>query len=98
MNLQNGIMEMDEESFSANNFLKEKLRENVVQVQFVKRDESVRKMRCTLRGDMLPEQDTSKTSQKKRNDESLAVWDLEKEAWRSFRYDSVIGFTVEKDG
>jgi hypothetical protein len=27
----------------------------------------------------------------------LAVWDLENEGWRSFRYDSIIGFTIEPD-
>lgn len=26
--------------------------------------------------------------------ESIAVWDLEKNAWRSFRFDSIIGFNV----
>ncbi len=96
-NLQNGTMEMDNESFSANNFIKEKLRENILSVKFVKKDGTERKMRCTLRGDMMPNlQETTETAQKRaRSDESLAVWDLEKNAWRSFRYDSIIGFSED---
>lgn len=95
MNLQNGTMQMNNENFSANNFLKEKLRENVLSVVFVKRDGTEREMKCTLRGDMIPaRQETTESAQKRtRSEENLAVWDLEKEGWRSFRYDSIIGFS-----
>ena len=94
-NLQNGTTETDDESFSANNFVKEKLRENVLSVVFIKRDGTERRMRCTLRGDMIPAlQGTTEAAQKRvRSEENLAVWDLDKEAWRSFRYDSIIGFS-----
>ena len=52
-------------------------------------------MRCTLRKDLIPTlQETTTTAQNRvRSDESLAVWDLEKDGWRSFRYDSIIGFS-----
>lgn len=85
-NLQNGL---------ANDFLKEKLRENILNVVFVKKDGTERKMKCTLREDLIPAlQKTTETDQKRvRSDESLAVWDLEKDGWRSFRYDSIIGFS-----
>jgi len=84
--LQNGL---------ANDFLKEKLRENILSVVFVKKDGTERKMRCTLREDLIPTlQETTKAAQNRvRSDESLAVWDLEKDGWRSFRYDSIIGFS-----
>ena len=103
-NLQNGTMEMDNESFSANNFIKEKLRENILSVKFVKKDGTERKMRCTLRGDMIPVlqestevdiEDIDAAQKRTRSAENLAVWDLEKNAWRSFRYDSIIGFSED---
>ena len=99
MILQNGTMEMDNENFSANNFIKEKLRENILSVVFVKKDGTERKMKCTLRGDMIPDlRETTESAQKRtRSEENLAVWDLEKEAWRSFRYDSIIGFSEVND-
>lgn len=99
MILQNGTIAMDDENFSANNFIKEKLRENILLVKFVKKDGTERRMRCTLRGDMIPEFDRKEIDyaiqNRTRVDESLAVWDLEKNAWRSFRYDSIIGFSED---
>ena len=79
----------------ANDFLKEKLRESILSVVFVKKDGTERKMRCTLREDLIPTlQEATTTAQNRvRSDESLAVWDLEKDGWRSFRYDSIIGFS-----
>lgn len=96
-NLQNGTMVMDN-NFSANNFLKEKLTSGIIDVLFLKKDGSQRRMKCTLRRDLLPEQtDLEESVQKKTpNPEVLAVWDLDKEAWRSFRYDSIIGFSEVK--
>ena len=94
-NLQNGTMEIDNENFSANNFLKRKLHDNILSVTFVKKDGTERKMLCTLRDDMIPAlQETQEATQKRtRSDEAVAVWDLEKNAWRSFRFDSIIGFS-----
>lgn len=82
-------------NFSANSFLKEKLTSGVIDVLFLKKDGSQRRMKCTLRHDLLPQQvDLEEAVQKKApNPEVLAVWDMDKEAWRSFRYDSIIGFS-----
>lgn len=93
-NLQNGIGTMDS-NFSANSYLKEKLSSSIVNVLFIKKDGSERRMKCTLRQDLLPKQtDLEEAVQKKTpNPDILAVWDVEKEAWRSFRYDSIIGFS-----
>ena len=65
------------------------LRENVCLVRFIKVDGSERTMKCTLREDMIPEVHKPKHG-KAQNDEVLAVFDLDKEAWRSFRLDSVL--------
>jgi hypothetical protein len=95
MNLQNGTTAMDNDSFSANNYLREKLQSSVLNVTFVKKDGTERKMTCTLKADHLPAQtDLEEAVQKKApNSDVIAVWDVEKAAWRSFRYDSIIGFT-----
>jgi hypothetical protein len=52
---------------------------------------------CTLKADLLPAQtDLEEAVQKKTpNPDVLAVWDTENQGWRSFRYDSIIGFTEQ---
>lgn len=77
-------------------FLKSELFNNIVNVTFIKKDGTQRNMRCTLRADLLPAQtDLEEAVSKTPSATSLAVWDLENEGWRSFRYDSIIGFSVE---
>ena len=80
-----------------NEYLKQALLDDVVEVLFVKKDGTERRMICTLKPDLLPAQtDLEEQVQKKTsNPDVLAVWDLENQGWRSFRYDSVIGFTKE---
>tara|TARA_Y100001949_G_scaffold91778_1_gene77636 strand:- start:28 stop:276 length:249 start_codon:yes stop_codon:yes gene_type:complete len=56
-----------------------------VQVTFKKIDGDIRKMLCTLQEDVIPKT----TGKKKENKDVLAVWDLGKNAWRSFRLDSI---------
>lgn len=78
------------------NYIKELLHIGVVEVLFLKKDGSERRMKCTLRPDLLPQQtDLKEQVQKKTpNPDVLAVWDLEANGWRSFRLDSLIGFTM----
>jgi len=96
-NLQNGSTQQQDETSWRNDFLKSELFKNIVTVDFIKKDGTQRKLRCTLRADLLPPQtDLEEAVQNKTaNPDVLAVWDLENEGWRSFRYDSVIGFTLE---
>ena len=95
-NLQNGSTQQQDEASWRNDFLKSELFKNIVTVDFIKKDGTQRKMRCTLRPDLLPPQtDLEEVVSKTPNAEVLAVWDLENEGWRSFRYDSIIGFVVE---
>jgi hypothetical protein len=72
------------------------LKQKVVTVKFKKKDDTIRKMICTLAEDYLPEikdnnEDTERKT-KKENPNTLPVWDLEKLAWRSFRVDSVVEY------
>lgn len=76
--------------------LKNSLRAKIGTVTFTKANGDERVMRCTLQESVLPKQtDLEEAVQKKGPTDSLAVWDLEKNAWRSFRYDSVISVTFE---
>ena len=60
-------------------------------ISFTKANGEQREMLCTLRPDLIPEQPVSENEKRtrKENPDVQAVWDLEKEAWRSFRFDSV---------
>jgi len=68
-----------------------------VRVEFTKADGSVREMRCTLNPDKLPPTPAptgpvdgivKESKQRKAPDpESIRVFDLDKNEWRSFRFD-----------
>lgn len=73
--------------------LKENLAKCFANVIFTKSDGTVREMLCTLMSDHLPKQNIDEATQRSpraENDDVLAVWDVDKQAWRSFRLDSVI--------
>jgi hypothetical protein len=78
--------------------LKKLLKSTVMTVNFKKKDNTLRKMVCTLNEDYLPEvEDTSDDAPKRTKSESpdaIAVWDLEKQAWRSFRIDSIVDYST----
>lgn len=56
-------------------------------VTFYKKDGTTREMKCTLREDVIPE---VKGTGPKRTEDTISVFDLENDGWRSFRVDSVI--------
>lgn len=61
------------------------LKNEVVDLEFVKKDGTLRTMTCTLREDKLPKQiDLEESIGKKANDSVLAVFDLINQGWRSF--------------
>ena len=74
--------------------LVEGLKRNVIKVTFTKLNGDERIMNCTLHESVLPESDGK--SKKKENLEVLSVWDIDKDAWRSFRMDSVKDIKVER--
>jgi hypothetical protein len=99
INLQNGSTQTQDKTSWRSDYLKDLLRKKTVEVVFIKKDGTERKMLCTLKPDLLPAQtDLEEAVQKKApNPDALAVWDLEAQGWRSFRYDSIIGFLVFSD-
>jgi hypothetical protein len=75
--------------------LKKNLTEGVVTVRFNKANGELREMRCTTNQLMVPTQPLSEspeteTKERKVNPDVQVVWDLDKEAWRSFRLDSLV--------
>jgi hypothetical protein len=65
------------------------LKTEVVHLEFMKKDGTLREMKCTLNENKIPEASKPKGSGKSQNDDSIAVFDLVKQEWRSFRFDSV---------
>ena len=63
------------------------LRERPVEILFTKKDGSDRLMKCTLQEEKIPAENAPKGAERAKNDEVLAVFDVEKSAWRSFRWD-----------
>ena len=67
------------------------LKTETVDIEFLKKDGTLRVMTCTLREDKLPAQiDLEEHTQKKApNPDILAVFDVTNQGWRSFRWDSL---------
>ena len=96
INSLNGTTDQNDRSWQ-NEYLKGVLQTGIAIVTFLKKDGTQRVLRCTLSPTELPVQiDFEEVVQKKTpNPDVLAVWDLENKGWRSFRYDTILGFTVE---
>lgn len=67
----------------------ELLKEKAV-VTFIKKDGSERRMICTKNMNLIAEEFHPKGTGRAKNPETVSVWDIEKEAWRSFNKASVI--------
>jgi hypothetical protein len=72
------------------------LRSEIVELTFIKKDGSERIMTCTLAEQKIPAENAPKGTERAKNDEAVAVFDLENNGWRSFRWDSLtnIEFTL----
>ena len=53
-------------------------------------------MKCTLAEQKIPSENAPKGVERKKSEEAVAVFDLENQSWRSFRWDSLknIEFTL----
>lgn len=71
------------------------IRNERVNVCFTKADGSERWLHCSLHPELLPEREQQAVSEstRKRSEEALSVWDLEAQAWRSFRFDRIKQFS-----
>jgi hypothetical protein len=75
------------------------LKEGEIALSFTKKDGSDRTMRCTLQDKYIIPYEKKTNRVKTQSNETLSVWDLDKNEWRSFRYDSVkrVYFTLGND-
>jgi hypothetical protein len=81
------------------------LQKGTITVTFVKADGAVRDMNCTLDWEQIPadkqpqdvpvEKLLETKKRKEPNEHSLRVFDLEKQEWRSFRFDRLQKITAE---
>lgn len=74
--------------------LKNVLRESSVSVKFNKLDGSTRVMRCTLVPDVIQPYHKKTSRVNVPSPDVCSVFDIEKNEWRSFRYDSVVHIEV----
>ena len=86
-------------------WIKSLLQVSTITVQFTKADGTVRDMQCTLNPEQLPDIVTtgpvdgivteSAKPRKAPDPHSLRVFDVEKQEWRSFRFDRLLKITAE---
>lgn len=76
-------------------WLQSHLKFGPVTVTFRKKDGSERTMKCTLNEDMVGVYEKKTDRVKQQSDETCPVFDLDKNEWRSFRYDSVLVVTFD---
>jgi len=81
------MSEKDQKQFRK--WLRGVLKMHETSVTFTKKDGSERKMRCTLNENAIPSEKSPKKAGKAQSEEAIAVFDVEKSDWRSFRFDSV---------
>ena len=72
------------------------LHEREVNLTFTKADGTLRTMKCTLNEGLGAPTPINTTTERKVNEAACAVWDCEKDEWRSFRWDRInrIEFTI----
>lgn len=71
-------------------WLKGALHSNEVTVSFIKKDGSERVMKCTLDPKVLPVEPVIEgKTERKKSENTIAAYDLEAQAWRSFTIKSV---------
>ena len=87
-------------------WIKSLLQKSTITVTFVKADGTDREMLCTLNWDKIPQDAIKPTSvdgivkesrkpRKEPDPHSLRVFDMEKQEWRSFRFDRLKKITAE---
>lgn len=79
--------------------IKSQLKEQICTVTFTKVDGTTRVMHCTLNSSMIPA-DLSDETQKRTKTENTsvqAVYDVDAQGWRSFRWNSVVDFRSESN-
>jgi hypothetical protein len=74
------------------------LKKNIVSINFTKTNGEERTMQCTLREDVVRPHVKKTERVKKINEDILSVWDIEKDAFRSFRLENLKKYKVIREG
>lgn len=92
-------MKTSEVSMPTADELNQLLRRDIIKVHFTKKNGELRIMKCTLLPEFLPARDQSETvtSSRKPPTGAISVWDLENQAWRSFRVESVNRVDIDEN-
>lgn len=87
MNTQYSMSFTEEDRQLFRQWLRSHLAMGPVTIKFNKKDGTERTMNCTIKAELVEayEKKTDRTL----NEEVCFVYDLDKQAWRSFRFDSV---------
>ena len=87
----------EEDKSEFRDFLVSILKEQRMNISFVKTDGTLRHLHCSLHPDLLPMKEVKDVDEekapRKKNFDVIATFDLDKMAWRSFRLDSVKDFS-----
>jgi len=70
--------------------LLQKLKLEVVEIEFTKKDNSNRKMKCTQNFDLIPKSAHPNGNRVVKDKNIVCVYDVEVNGWRSFNYKSLI--------
>ena len=65
-----------------------------VTVTFKKKDGTLREMNCTLKSELAKDYEKKTERTKTVNEDTCPVFDLDKQEWRSFRYDAITSVTL----
>lgn len=87
------------DSQTARNWLRSMLATGPATVTFTKKDGETRIMTCTLEASSIPEQHRPKPlaegqTARKRSEDSLSVWDINAQGWRSFIYKNITSISI----
>jgi hypothetical protein len=77
------------QDFETRKLILSSIKRSGITVSFTKKDGTDREMLCTLAESLIPSDKRPKTENTKFSDEALRVFDLDKQEWRSFRWDSI---------
>ena len=88
MNIDNGYLATctDKEAETFRSWLHDLLLERDVKIRFEKKDGTIRDMTCTLKESVVPE---TKGTGKEKSANTMSVFDVENNGWRSFTVRSV---------
>ena len=75
--------------------LRKLLKTDLVTVTFTKKNGDKRVMLCTLIPSYLPGGEAGGSSTSVPSDSIVTVWDLEQDAWRSFKFDTINSIETE---